>query len=143
MAAMAGTTTNASKQLLLDYLTGRAVPLVAPRPTYLGLAFSLSTTPDESTLANISEVTTTGYARVLVPWATPGINPVITKSSADVQFAAMTVDMAPGQMAQYAFLTDTNTGTTGTLLYVWTLTEPLQAKAGKPIFIAAGSLAIQ
>jgi hypothetical protein len=53
----------------------------------------------------------------------------------------VTVDMAAE--ADYAFLTDVASGTAGSILYAWTLLESVQAKASKPIFIAAGALGIQ
>lgn len=137
---MPGSTTTESKKMLLDYLTGRAVLYAAPRTTYLGLAFVMPI-GENPTLLNISEVNTAGYGRVAIPWAAPTTDPVVQSSNADVQFPAFTADMASA--ADYAFLTDVAAGTGGSILYVWTLLEPVQAKAGKPIFIAAGAAAIQ
>jgi hypothetical protein len=137
---MPGTTTNASKAMLLDYVTGRALVYSATRTTYLGLAFVFPIGV-EPTLLNISEVNTPGYARVAVTWGAPSADPVITKNSTDLQIGPVSADMAAE--ADYAFLTDVSSGTAGAILYVWTLLESVQAKASKPIFIATGALGIQ
>jgi hypothetical protein len=136
---MPGNTTDASKGMLLDFLTGRAVAYTAPRNAYLGLAIAI---PDEPvTLATLAEVTTAGYARVQVTWAAPTGTPISTTNSASVQFGPVTADM--DTEATYAFLTDSSSGTSGTVLYLWQLLEPVLAKANKPIFVAAGALTIQ
>lgn len=136
---MPGFTTDASGAMLLDYLTGRALTYTAPRSSYLGLALAV---PDTGiTLSTLAEVTTAGYARVVAPWAAPAGTPASTKSSADIQFGPVTVDMV--DPAQYAFLTDAASGTVGTVLYVWQLLEAVLAKANKPIFVASGALTIQ
>lgn len=136
---MPGFTSDASKAILLDYLTGRAVSYTTARNSYLGLAVAV---PDDTiTLATLAEVTTAGYARVLVTWAAPTGTPISTTNSASVQFGPVTVDMDTA--ATYAFLTEASSGTTGTVLYLWQLLEPVLAKASKPIFVAANALAIQ
>jgi hypothetical protein len=137
---MAGSTTNASKAFLLDYLSGRALAFPSTRATYLGLAFVLPIGEDP-TLLNISEVNTAGYTRQAVSWGAPSANPVVIKSVADIQIGPLLADMTAA--AQYAFLTDASVDTAGDILYVWNLIEPVQAKANKPIFVAAGALAIQ
>ena len=136
---MPGFTPDAEKAILLDYLTGRAVAYTAARNSYLGLAVAV---PDEPiTLALLAEVTTAGYARVQTTWSTPAGSPVAIPNSASVQFGPVTADMDTA--AIYAFLTEASSGTTGTVLYVWSLLEPVQAKMNKPIFVAAGALTIQ
>jgi hypothetical protein len=136
---MPGFTTDAEKATLLDYLTGRAVAYTAARNSYLGLAVAI---PDSNiTLATLAEVVTAGYARVQVTWAAPAGTPMSITNSASVQFGPVTADM--DSAAPYAFLTDASSGTTGTVLYVWQLTEAVLAKALKPIFVAAGALTIQ
>jgi hypothetical protein len=136
---MPGFTTDSSKGFLLDFLTGRAVAYTAARNSYLGLAVAIPDNP--ITLATLAEVVTAGYARVQVTWVAPAGSPVSTTNSASVQFGPVTADMDTA--ASYAFLTDASSGTTGTVLYVWALTDPVLAKALKPIFVAAGALTIQ
>lgn len=136
---MPGFTPDAEKAVLLDYLTGRNVAYTAARNSYLGLAVAI---PDEPiTLATLAEVTTAGYARVQVTWAVPTGSPMAILSSASVQFGPVTADMDTA--ATYAFLTEASSGTTGTVLYVWQLLEPVLALTNKPIFVAAGALTIQ
>lgn len=139
---MPGFTTDDSQAMLLDFLTGRAVAFTAVRNTYLGLAITVPDPADGPiTLTSIGEVVTAGYARVLAPWAAPSGSPIFTASSANIQFGPVTVDMTDA--ANYAFLTQASTGTVGTVLYVWSLVEPVLAKASKPIFVASGALTIQ
>lgn len=136
---MPGFTTDASKAMLLDYLTGRAVAYTAPRNSYLGLAVAI---PDSAiTLATLAEVTTAGYARIQVTWAAPAGSPISIADSASVTFGPVTADMDTA--ATYAFMTEASSGTVGTVLYLWQLLEPVLAKANKPIFVAAGALTIQ
>lgn len=138
---MPGFTTDDSKAMLLDYLTGRAVAYSAARDSFLGLAVAIPDGP--ITLATLAEVTTAGYARMQVTWSAPDLtqSPVSIVNSASVQFGPVTADMADA--ATYAFLTEAESGTTGTVLYLWQLVEPVLAKANKPIFVGAGALTIQ
>lgn len=104
---MAGYMTPVTKQFLLDVMVGKATAFALPRSTYLGLATTL---PLEAvpTLANISEVVTPGYARVVVPWdAATAAEPVFVDNTSDLQLGPVTEDMVP---AFYAFLTDSATG---------------------------------
>lgn len=138
---MAGFTTDDSKAMLLDYLTGRAVAYTDPdaRDTFLGLAVAI---PDADIgLDTIAEVTTAGYGRMEVTWSAPSGSPVSITNSASIQFDPFTADMADA--ATYAFLTEVESGTGGTVLYLWQLVEPILAKANKPIFVGAGALTIQ
>jgi hypothetical protein len=136
---MPGFTSDDSKAMLLDFLTGRAVAYTVPRNSYLCLAVAI---PDSDIgLDTIAEVTTAGYARKQVTWSAPTGSPVSIANSADVQLGPVTADM--DTPALYAFLTEVLSGTAGTVLYVWQLVEAIQAKANKPIFVAAGALTIQ
>lgn len=136
---MPGFAPDAAKAILLDYLTGRNVAYTAARNSYLGLAIAI---PDEPiTLATLAEVTTAGYARVQVTWTAPAGSPIAIPNSASVQIGPVTADMDTA--AAYAFMTEAASGTTGTVLYVWQLLDPVQAKMNKPIFVAAGALTIQ
>jgi hypothetical protein len=136
---MPGFTTDDSKAMELDYLTGRNLAYTAPRNSYLGLAVAI---PDAGiTLTTLAEVVTPGYARVQVVWSAPTGVPVSIANSANIQFGPVTADM--DSAAGYAFLTEVLAGTAGTVLYIWQLTEPVLAKANKPIFVAAGALTIQ
>lgn len=84
---------------------------LASKGAYVGLANAVPSGLDV-TLANITEVTTPGYARAAVTWGVPGasdlnVGPVEVANSQDVNFPAVTEDLVP---AAYAFLTDKATG---------------------------------
>lgn len=100
---MAGFLPADAKVFLLGQLAGQGA--------YVGLATSIPKGIDV-TLANLTEVTTPGYARAPVTWGAPGaadlnVNPVEVANSVDVNFPAVTQDMVP---AGYAFLTNLPTG---------------------------------
>lgn len=137
---MPGFTTDDSQGPLLDFLTGRAAAWTAARNTYFGLAYSVPSDVSP-TLATIGEVTTPGYARVQAVWAAPSGSPKFIANNASFQLGPVTADMTTA--ATYAFLTEASSGTSGLCLYVWQLLEPILAKNGKPIFVAAGALTIQ
>lgn len=137
---MPGFTTDESATLLLNYLTGRSAVFTPSRNTYLGLAFTL---PDNSppTLATIGEVTGGGYSRQQALWSAPTGSPVSIATSATIQFGPMAEDMTSA--VTYAFLTDASAGTSGIVLYVWNLLEPVVARAAQSVYVAAGALTIQ
>lgn len=102
---MAGFLPADGKAFLLSQLAGEGA--------YVGLATALPSGQDV-TLANITEVETPGYARTAVVWADPtsadfNTQPVYLPSGADVNFPAVTEDMAA---APYAFVTDRAAGST-------------------------------
>lgn len=141
---MSGYLTPVSSMFLLDALVGGELPFSAPRSVYVGLATSVPET-NNKTLDNITEVSTAGYERVEVYWDAATVDnidsgPVQVYNSVDTDFPAMSEDMAP---ASYAFLTDAASGTSGDILYVWELAEPISALAGKPIRIPAHGLVIE
>lgn len=74
---------------------------------YVGLAQALPEGNDV-TLANITECSTPGYARTAVTWAVDtsvdySTDPIQLLNTGDVNFPAVTADMAP---CPYAFITD-------------------------------------
>jgi hypothetical protein len=104
---MAGYLTPVAKKALLDALVGKVLPWTAPRTTYLGLAVSLPLA-SVPTLANISEVTTPGYARAAVTWdPATSVDPIFVDNTSDMQLGPVTADMTG---ANYGFLTDAATG---------------------------------
>lgn len=88
---------------------------LAASAKYVGLAVAIPENTNDVTLANITEVTTGGYARASVAWnpaavaagGTYGVDPVQLSNSGDVNWPAVTEDMVP---APYAFATDTASG---------------------------------
>lgn len=138
---MAGFVPNAWAARLLEATAGRTGTGVGT--VYLGLAHALPTDPLTSTLANITEVTTAGYARIAVPSfsAASTTPPVRITTPTAFAFAAFTADMP--YEANYAFLTDALSGTSGTLRYVFQLEVPVLGRTGEPLNIPASTLTIE
>lgn len=139
---MAGYVPNAFRALLLEAAAGRTT-MTVPASKYLGLATVLPEDPLTTTLATLNEVTTAGYARIVLPaWAAASVvAPVQIANSAAFSFAALTADMT--EPANYAFLCDVVSGTAGTIRYIWELAEPLLGRSGEPINIPASTLIIE
>jgi hypothetical protein len=132
---MTGTAQYGAQQELYA-LTGTAVGSVT---TYLALC-----TADPSsavTVAEISEVTTAGYARAEVVWNTPtAAYPSVITNSNLIVWGPMSANMALA--AQWVAMVTSASGTSGQLLYTWTLDDPQQVYATQEIAIAAGELSI-
>lgn len=138
---MAGTTPTWAKNAL-DFLTGRAVAYTTPRTTYLAL-LSADPTPEDGSAINMSalpEITTAGYARQQVTWTAPSGNPATTKNNTLLFFGPFTADMTDA--ATHAALVSTASGTTGDVIYVWPIADPLLAVTNESLQIAAGSLTL-
>lgn len=134
---MAGFLTPAGKAYLLNALVGKGA---SARSVYLGLSEGLPLDGD-ITLATITEPSDAGYARAAVEWNSSVIDglSVSIKNSNEETLGTAVADM---NAASYAFLAST-AGTTGDLLYVWELAEPVSALAGKPIIVPAQALVIE
>ena len=131
---MAGFTPRPAKtKILNDLVTGT---------TYVALATALPEV-GEINMASIVpfEPTTGGYSRQAVTWgAATTVEPVTRANSAAITSSAMTADLPA---CPYAFLTTSASGTTGTLLYVWYLAQPVQALTGKPFHAPVGALVLE
>lgn len=136
---MAGFLTPAGKAWALEALVGKAK---AARTVYVGLAQSIPAVYEEVTLASIVEPTTAGYARAAVGWDDAlVINDVVLIKNSDAEsFGTVSEDLPA---CAYAFLCTSVSGSSGDILYVWELAEPVQALSGKPISAAAGGLIIE
>jgi hypothetical protein len=114
---------------VIDYITGRVAPVyTAPRPVFMGLLTADAGGGD--TLATISEVLDSGYARQPVSWNAPAAtssSPMTSGNTALLTFGPFPSGMATA--ATYAFLTNAQTGTVGDLIWVWPLDQPFQAAA--------------
>ena len=138
---MAGYMPNPWVGRMLEALVGKTA--VSTGTVYLGLAWTVPDDPLTSTLANIGEVNTAGYARKAIPAFGTAVTspiPAITTPTA-FTFTAFTADMAAP--APYAFLTDAATGTAGTLRYLWELPSPIQVVANVPVNVPASTLIIE
>lgn len=95
----------------------------------------------QSTIAGLTEVTTTGYARVAVTFnAATAAYPSVASNASLIAFGPFTANMAIA--AQWLALVTVPTGTAGFLLNTWTLSSPQQVSATQTIDIAAGALQI-
>lgn len=167
---MTGITQNGA-QRALNSLTGTVVPVVsgsAPTPQpgqywidtgagnavkeYNGVAWAaapaqyflalLTADPTGAILiSDLTEVLTTGYARVACAFTpAPAALPAVISNSSLLTFGPMTANMAVA--AQWAALVTVSSGTVGKLQYTWQLEEPQQVLATQEIAIAAGTLTI-
>lgn len=123
----------------LDFLTGRAVAYTAPRSTYLAL-ISGNPGDDDWTLATLPEITTAGYARQQVTWTAPTGSPAATHNNALLFFGPFTADMLDA--ANYAALVTAASGTTGAVIFVWPIDNPLLAVTNESLQIAAAALSL-
>lgn len=138
---MAGYVPYVWRASLLDATTGKAA--ITTATVYLGLATAVPTDPLSSTLANITEVSTAGYARVAVPafaFATT-VNPVQATTPTQFQFAAFSADQVTPIL--YAFLTTAASGTGAPIRYLFPLADPLRPAANRPIEIPANTLTLE
>lgn len=132
---MAGEFSDAGSNYALDLVTGRATnPFTASsRTTYLAL---LSAAPsDTSTLATMTEITTSGYARQSVTWSTPALSGGIpeTHNTSTVTFGPFTAD--PPNITHCA-LVSASSGTTGDFLIWWALTSARDPATGDSLSFA-------
>lgn len=138
---MAGFTPNAWAARLLEATAGKTA--ITAGTVYLGLALEVPEDPLTATLANITEVTTAGYARIAVPAfsAATTVAPIKETTPTAFSFAATSADMTLA--ANWAFLTDVLAGTAGIIRYVFALEYPVLGRAGVPINIPASTLVIE
>lgn len=138
---MAGMVPNGWAARLLEASAGKTS--ITAGTVYLGLALSVPDDPLESTLATITEVATTGYARIAVPAfdAASTTAPVRITTPTQFQFAAFSADMT--QEANWAFLTDAASGTVGDIRYLFQLEVPVLGLTGVPLVIPASTLIIE
>lgn len=132
---MAGYMTNAERARTLDARFAGTL--------YLGLATGLTDDPATTTLANLVEVTTAGYARKQIPAFDPASTTAPVQKVVPTAFAfnALTADMTVP--ANYAFITTAASGTVGEIRYIFELVAPLLGRAGEPINIPANALIIE
>lgn len=109
-----------------------------------GTTYLAACTADPSSaleVADLTELTTSGYSRVTMAWNSPTASiPSVMTNSNLVTFGPMSANMALA--IQWVALITSSSGTSGSLLYTWTLDAPQQVSATQSINIAAGGLAI-
>lgn len=93
-----------------------------------------------TTIAGLTEVTTSGYARQSVTFATAtGAYPSVVSNSNLVTFGPFTADML--LPSQWAAMVDVSSGTTGQFLYSWNIASQ-QVSASQNIQISIGQLSL-
>lgn len=94
-----------------------------------------------TTVSALSEVTTSGYARVSMTWGSPtAVIPSVIANTNLIAFGPMSANMSlPGQ---WLALVTSSSGTGGSLIYTWTMNEPEQVLSTQTVDIAAGALTI-
>ena len=144
---MAGELSTVGAQYALDFVTGRQIGYAVSgtaagssgRTTYVAL---LTAAPnDASTLATMTEVTTSGYARQSIAWtAATNASPSVTQNSAAITFGPFSAAMASA--ATHCALVSASSGTTGDFLMWWTLDFSKQAAQNESIQFAIGALSM-
>lgn len=128
--------TQAGAQAALNAQVGVAVSGVT---TYLALLTSDPT--GLTTVAALTEDTTSGYSRQTMTWGSPtAAYPSVIANTNLVVFGPYSANMALA--AQWVALVTSASGTGGSLLYTWTLDAPQQVLSTQEISIAAGALTI-
>jgi hypothetical protein len=132
-----GHLTNMGKYRAVAAALGDAASAVAG--AYLGLLTALPASPETVTLAtfNATELTTAGYARKGVTWATSMLVAGTHGNSSDLSFGPFTAN-PPAVNA--VFLCTAVSGTTGDVLAYWSPTFAIDATTNDTIDIAAGDL---
>jgi hypothetical protein len=138
---MAGYVTNPWAARLLEATAGKTA--ITTGTVYLGLALTIPDDPLTATLANITEVTTAGYARIAIPAfsAATTTAPIKITTPTAFSFAAFTADQATE--ANWAFLADVLSGTAGILRYLFQLEVPVLGRTGEPLNIPASTLILE
>lgn len=130
--------TDAGEKLVLNALFRNTGTL--PTNIYIGLATNTSGSLDETALfTDLIEVDDPGYERKEVIFDTPEIfnNAQAVKNSTQIEFGPWAEDEDAG--ITYAFLTDSQTGTTGTLLALYPFASAKNPFAGEAQIVTQGS----
>lgn len=133
---MAGEASSVGAGVALDAVTGRATQTA--RTVYLALLSAAPT--DATTLATMTEITTAGYSRQTVAWSAPSGDPRVTSNTGVLTFGPFTAD--PPNVT-HAALVSAATGTTGDLLYWWTLDTARDGITGDSLTVAVSALQAQ
>lgn len=132
---MPGQASSRGSAIMLDAASGRATQTA--RTTYLALLTAAPT--DATTLATMTEVTTAGYSRQAVTWSDPGASSETSSNTNAITFGPFTAD--PPNVTHCA-LVSAATGTTGDLIWYWTLDAARDAASGDSISVAVSALSM-
>jgi hypothetical protein len=132
---MPGEATTFGANAALDAISGRATQTA--RNTYLALLTAAGT--DANTIAQLTEVATSGYARQQVTWSAPTGDPSVTSNTAVLTFGPFTAD--PPSVG-FLGLVSSASGTSGDFIYRWTADTARDGILGDSITIAIGALSM-
>lgn len=141
---MSGVITSTAARAALDYMTGKQLDL-GTAPQTMQLALLTAAPPNDPTVAQLNEVSSTGYARQNVSWsaastATPGL-PSSISNSANLLYGPFTDVSGLGYPATHCALIGAVSGTP-TVLMTWQFDTPGQANQNESLQISAGSLSM-
>lgn len=127
---MAGEASTVGANNMLDAASGRVTQ--TSRTTYLALLSAAPT--DATTLATMTEISTSGYSRQAATWSAPSGDPSETHITADLTFGPFTAD--PPNITHCA-LVSASSGTTGDFIWWWALTTARDPATGDSLKFAA------
>ena len=130
---MPGQLSTLGANIALDAATGRATQTA--RTTYLALLTAAPT--DATTVATMSELTTSGYSRQASTWAAPTGDPSSTSNTATITWGPFSAD--PPNVTHIALVSSAS-GLSGDLVMYWTADVARNAANGESIQAAAGAL---
>lgn len=134
---MAGEASTFGAGVALDAMNGRATQTA--RTTYLAALTAAPT--DATTLATMTELTTTGHGgRKAVTWAAPSGDPTVTSNTNAMTFGPFTAD--PPSVGWLA-LVSAASGTTGDFIYWWTVDTARDGISGDTLNVAISALVMQ
>lgn len=130
---MTGEASNVGAGIGLDAMNGRATQTA--RTVYL---VALTAAPnDATTLATMSELSATGYARQSVAWNAPTGDPRLADNTALLTYGPFSTD--PANVTHLA-LVSASSGTTGDFIFWWAVDNARDAASGDSLQVAAGAL---
>ena len=128
---MAGEFSSVGAGYALDIVTGRNAGPGA-RTMYLALLSAAPT--DTSTLATMTEISTSGYSRQTIAFSAPAGDPSSTNNTAQLTFGPFSAD--PPNITHCA-LVSASSGTTGDITAWWSLTAAKDPANGESLQFAA------
>jgi hypothetical protein len=146
---MSGNFTNTTDRALLNYVTGTSLGgWTPPTTTYIMLLTSdpaaSAAIPSDPTLAELSEMVATGYARKIVTWGsatTPSDVSQISNNNV-ITFGPFTDLVGSGNPTTHGALVNVVSGTIGEVFAVWQWDAPRVAPQNQSITIPIGNLTI-
>lgn len=136
---MDGSLTNEGEKLALDLMFRGSNE--QPTNIYLGLATD-SSLEEDVTLADVTEIDDVGYARQEVVFGESQLvdGKQTIENSSQQEFGPWSEDEDIG--AKYAFLTDTQTGTSGKILALYEITSAKTPSSGESLIVTVGNCGI-